>query len=100
MKMTVLNANKIMLSNKYPIVPNKDKPLAFLEISGIKIECFHTCSCRFVVYLSVVSQKFNFGQLSGSRRAVIGQSSDNHGAVVKQLLSSRQVIILILSLVY
>ena len=95
MKMTVLNANEIMLSNKNPIVPNKDKPLAFLEVSGIKIECFHTCSYRFVV-----SQKFNFGQLSGSRRAVIGQSSDNHGAVVKQLLSSRQVIILILSLVY
>ena len=39
--MTVLNANEIMLSNKNPIVPNKDKPRAFLEISGIKIECLH-----------------------------------------------------------
>ena len=100
MKMTVLNAKEIMLSNKNPIVPNKDKPLAFLEISGIKIECFHTCSYHFVVCLSVVSHKVNFGQLLGSRRAVIRQSSDSRGAVVEQLLSSRQVIIFILSLVY
>ena len=100
MKMTVLTANEIMLSNKNPIVPNKDKPLAFLEISGIKIECFHTYSYDFVVCLYVVSHKVNFGQLSGSRRAVVVQSSDSCGAVVKQLLSSRQVIIFILSLVY
>ena len=44
--MTVSNANEIMLSNKNPIVPNKDKPLAFLEISGIKIECLHKVEIR------------------------------------------------------
>ena len=74
MKMTVLNANEIMLSNKDPTVPNKDKPLAFLEISGIKIECFHSCSYQFVVCLSVVSDKINW--------AVIEQSSGSHQAVM------------------
>ena len=70
MKMTVLNAKVIMLSNKNPIVPNKDKPLAFLEVSGIKIECFQTYSYRLVVGLSVISHKINL--------AVVGQSSGSH----------------------
>ena len=51
--MTVLNAKVIILSNKNPIVPNKDKPLAFLEVSGIKIECLHKVEI-FFVFIEVV----------------------------------------------
>ena len=89
MKMTMSNAKVIILSNKNPIVPNKDKPLAFLEISGIKIECFHTCSYHFVVCLSVVLHKVNLG----SRRAVVGQSSGGCQAVVKQTSGSCQTFV-------
>ena len=85
MKMTILNAKEIILSNKDPTVPNKDKPRAFLEISGIKIECFHSCSYHFVVCLSVVSDKMNWAvveQSSESPWAVLGQSSSSLRAVI------------------
>ena len=55
MKMIVLNPKDNMLSNKNPIVPNKDKPLAFLEISGIIIECFQD---YFVIQKTIMANNF------------------------------------------